>query len=323
MRRLLQPGRAGLAAALLAACVGSQAQQPAAAQACSAPAGELTMPSGVEPFRLKALDEARLIKVYVDVLRFADTGQGKSPFPPEMAARTEFSKDGLTRLLADTVLGARRFEVFDMRSSVTAEQTDLVIDAQVLEATQTWRPIEGGRKRAQVRITLSLQLKNVFTGQNLFPAAVKVDGLTGRGSGDGAVIALGEDENSPAVQRQLAADYTNALRRAFHEASLRIATVARPMAKVLLVEGCDVALFGGSRFGLQARDELVVFRARMVRMGDKEGLTTRPVAQVRCASTGTDNAQCTLTALVKGYQPQPDDYAVLTDKSMLVPRQEH
>lgn len=314
-----------VAAALLATSLAGWAQQPAAAQACAAaPVGEVTMPSGVEPFRLKALDEARLLKVYVDVLRFGETAQDKSPFPPEMAARSEFSKSGLTRLLADTVLGVRRFEVFDMRSSVTAEQTDLVIDAQVLEATQTWRPLEGGRKRAQVRITLSLQLKNVYTGQNLFPAAVKVDGVTGRGSGDGAVVALGEDEMSPAVQRQLAADYTNALRRAFHEASLRIGTVARPMAKVLLVEGCDVALFGGSRFGLQARDELVVFRARMARMGDKEVLAqTRPVAQVRCASTGTDNAQCKLIALAKGYQPQPDDYAVITDRSMLEPRQEH
>ena len=53
----MKVARLMVAGTLLAASLAVLAQQPAAAPACAAPAGEVTMPSGVEPFRLKALDE--------------------------------------------------------------------------------------------------------------------------------------------------------------------------------------------------------------------------------------------------------------------------
>ncbi len=274
------------------------------------------MPSGVEPYRLKVLNEARPVKVYVDVLRFGDSADQKSPFPPTMAERTEFSKSALTRMLADTVLATTLFEVYDMSKSVTAEQSDLVVDAKIVEASYAWRPAEGRRRQAQVRVNLSLQMKNMFTGQNMFPDSVSVDGVTGLGSGDGTSIGVGDDENNAITQRELLLDFNNAMRRAFRKAALRVGEVVRPMGKVLAVEGCDVALFGGSRFGIRANDELVVFRPVYHAVGDKEVMTTRPVARIRCEGTGTDDARCRIVALAKGHQPMMNDFAVVTDESM-------
>lgn len=316
-------------AMLLSGCLATPAQQLAATQApgglgaCAAPAGEVLMPSGVDGERLRQLETGRPIKVYVEMLRFGDGKEDKALFPTEMAARTELSKGGLTRLLSDTILSARRFEVYDLGSSVAAEQTDIVIDTRVLEAVMNPANIEGQRKRVQVRVTMSVQMRNTYTGQNLFPAAVLVEGRTGTGSGDGTVIGPLDDPNSPAIQRQLAFDYHNALRRAFREATYRISDTVRPMAKLLSVNGCDLGFFGGSRYGIQSKDELVVFRAQTARLGDREVLaSTLPVAKVRCDGVGVENAQCKVSVLVKGYQPQVGDYAVVTDEAMRRSRQE-
>jgi hypothetical protein len=157
-------------------------------------------------------------------------------------------------------------------------------------------------------------MKDRYSGKLLFPAAVEVVGQTGRTTGDRAVIAPGDRMDSAAVQRRLGQDYERAMQRAFDDAARRIEAVLRPMGRVLAVDGEQMGLVGGSIHGLQGGDELVVFRATVAKVGETQVFSTmRPVAVVRCDGVGTETSQCTLIRRDPALQPQPGDYAVLTD----------
>jgi hypothetical protein len=277
--------------------------------------GMLKMPSGVDLPRLKRLDQGEATKVYVEMLRFADGGRAQ--FPTDMQAQVDLSPSGVTRLFTDTILLSRRFEVFDLRSTVLAKDTNYIVDAQVVEASQLVRQLEGGIRYASTQVTLSVQLKDVSTNALIFPTAVLVDGRTGGTSGDRVTFGARDDPASPGVRRELAADYQKALRRAFQLATLRIESILRPMARVVGTEGGEIALFGGFRHGLQQDDELVLFRAQTARLGEREVLAgTRPIAQVTCSGVGT------LTKKVSGYEVQSGDYGVIVEESLLRPRQQ-
>lgn len=307
-----------IGAALLGLLQGCDTMPTAAPQVASQPAlqtAAVAMPEGVDLPRIQRLDRGENTKIYVEMLRFADTG--KAQFPAEMQSMVDFSPSGVTRLFTDTILLTRRFEVFDLRSTVVAKDTNYIIDAQVIEATQVLRPLEGGMRYANTQVTLSVQMKDVSTNVQMFPTAVLVDGRTGTTSGDRVTLGVRDDPNNPELKRALAADYHKALRRALGLAAARIESILRPLGRVVGVEGADIGVFGGSRNGLQGGDDLVIFRAQTTRLGEREVLSmTRPVALVKCSGVGTDTSQCSVTRKVAGYEAQPGDYAVITDESL-------
>lgn len=295
-----------LAAGLLPA---AQAQKPQTV-------ASLTMPSGADYGRLRLLREGRMTKVYVDMLRI-DDAEAKQHFPPEMARLVDITPSGLTRLFTDTILKSRRFEVFDLRSTVTADQADVVIDAQIIAATQDFRPLEGGMQAAYTSVLLSVQMKDMYTGKYLFGTAVQVEGKTGLVSGDRTVLAPGQNPRDPAMRAKLAIDYQLALRRAFVLAGQRIESILRPQAAVLSIDGADVSLTGGQAMGFQADDEFVVFRPKVVKLGDREVFAnTKPVAMLRCPSIATDTSQCVVLAQVADFTMQEGDFAIITDGSL-------
>lgn len=281
--------------------------------------GVLKMPSGVDLPRLQRMDTGEATKVYVEMLRFSD--DGKAQFPADMQSMVDLSPSGMTRLFTDTILLSRRFEVFDLRSTVVAKDTNYVVDAQIIEASQVLRPLEGGMRFATTHVTLSVQMKDVSTNAQILPTAVLVDGRTGNTSGDRVTLGSREDMNSPDIRRALAADYQKALRRAFELATRRIESILRPLARVVGVDGTEVGVFGGFRHGLQQDDELVLFRAQTARLGEREVLSgTRPVARVKCSGVGTETSQCTVTQKVTGYEVKAGDYGVIVDESLFRPR---
>jgi len=291
-----------------------------AARAQSVPAVQtvqsLQMPSGADYGRLRLLKEGRMTKVYVDMLRI-DDAEAKQHFPPEMAKLVDITPSGLTRLFTDTILKSRRFEVFDLRSTVTAEQADIVIDAQIIAATQDFKPLEGGMQAAYTSVLLSVQMKDMYTGKYLFGTAVQVEGKTGLVSGDRTVLAPGQKPSDPALRSKLVIDYQLALRRAFVLAGQRVESILRPQAAILSIDGADIALTGGQAQGFQADDEFVVFRPKVVRLGEREVFAnTRPVAMIRCPSVSTDTSQCVVLAKVADFQMQEGDYAIITDASL-------
>ncbi|MBV8503135.1 MAG: hypothetical protein JO006_15640 [Paucibacter sp.] len=277
----------------------------------------LAMPSGADYGRLRLLKEGRMTKVYVDMLRFDDSAGSKPHFPAEMARLVDISPSGLTRLFTDTILKSRRFEVYDLRSTVTAEHADIVIDAQIISATQEFKPLEGGMQAAFTGVLLSVQMKDVYTGKYLFGTAVQVEGKTGLVSGDRTVLAPGESPGDPAIRNRLAVDYQYALRRAFVLAGQRIESILRPQATVLAIDGADVGIVGGQAQGFQADDEFVVFRPKVVKLGDREVFaSTKPVALIHCASVATDTSQCNVISKVADLQMQEGDFAIITDGSL-------
>lgn len=305
MKRIATLATFAIAAAIAALGTSALAQSTAA----------LAMPSGADLGRTRLLDQGRMTKVYVDMLRI--DGDSKQMFPAEMARLVDITPAGLTRLFTDTILKSRRFEVYDLRSTVTAEHADIVVDAQIIAATQEFRPLEGGLQAADTRVLLSVQMKDMYTGKFLLGTAVQVEGRNGLVSGERAVLQPGERADAPLVRQRLAADYQRALRRAFIGAGQRIEAILRPQARLVSVDGADVAIFGGAQHGLQAEDELVVFRPKVVKLGEREIFgAIKPVALIRCDSIQTDTSQCTVRTLAPDFKPQEGDYAIITDASL-------
>lgn len=289
---------------------------PNAKKNAAATQGEVKMPSGVDLDRLTLLDQGRMTKVYVEMTGIGDPQNEKLLFPPAVAESIGVTTRQMNRRFMDTVGRSRRFEVYDSASTVTAEESDIVIDGMITGVTQELVRSEGGTRISQTRVRLSVQMKNRYTGQNLFPAAVEVIGQTGQVTGDRVVLTIADNADSPEVQRRLANDYERAMQRAFDAAAGRIDTVLRPLARVVSVDSGSIGLLGGSKHGLQGGDELVVFRAQTTRIGDLDIIaSTKPLVVVKCEGVGTLTSQCDVTRRNPQFEVQPGDYAVLTDRA--------
>lgn len=285
--------------------------------------GAVRMPQGVDLDRLRLLDQARMTKVYLEMVGVGDASNEKLLFPASIASSIGVTPRQMNRLFMDTVGAARRFEIYDSSSTVTQEQSDYYLDCMVTSTMQDIVALEGGLRKARTSVRMSVQLKNRYTGKLLFPAPVAITGQTGNVSGSGVLLGARESESSPEVQRRLAQDYQKAMLLAFEEASKRIHGVLRPLGKVLTVDGDSLGLLGGVQHGLQGGDSMVIFRATTVRIGDSEEIAgTKAIAAVRCDGVGTRSSQCDITRAAPNVRPQPGDYAVLTDRASAGPRVE-
>jgi len=279
--------------------------------------GAIRMPSGVYLGGLQTIDQAARTKLYVSMESIGDPSNPKLLFPPEMAQAVGLSNRQMNRNLMDTILASRRFDVLEMGNSVTAEASSFQVAAMVKDAWQSLEPLEGGRRVAVTRVLLSLQIKDLYTGELLQDRAISVEGQSGQSSGDRTVLGPQDKPNLPQVQQALANDYKKAMHRAFKEATLRIQEVFRPLGKVVSLDGDTMGLFGGIRQGFQGKDELVVFRVRTMRLpnGKEEITSTIPVAAVRCDGVGSNTSQCDIIRKHPQHQVQPGDYAVLSEYS--------
>lgn len=300
--------------ALLSALMGSAQHSALAQQSGGAPVSvdRLPMPPFTDYSRAALLDKAESVKVYVAAVKLSET-QATRPVVPNLLK--EHSK--LSRLLTDTVLESRRFEVLDLRSSTVLDQTNYLIDAEIVDFRQDFRPIENGATSVESVVYLSIQMKDQATKANVFPTAVKIEGRAGRTSGDRIILNKTQSRDDPSVRQALLNHYETALRRAFELAAERIESVLRPQVRVLVVEGRDVGVFGGFKHGLQQGDELIVFRAKIVELGDtKQFGLQKPVAKIICNGVGNQSSQCEVTELVVNESIQAGDYAILTDQSL-------
>lgn len=305
---------AGLLLALVGLCPPALAAD-AKPLACAA-SGPVDLPAGMSLERMRLLDEGKNYKVYTSV-EYADE-RTKGQFPAAMSKQVDMSPGGLSRIFSDVILGARRFRVYEMAAGVTAEHSDVMVKARIVDADQVQKQsMEGGRTLYESKVTLSVQVQNMYTGLNLLETAVKVDGRTGLQSQDRVVLTSADRLDSDEVRARLALDFKNALNRAFAQASDKVEELLRPLARVVGAEDCSVTLFGGSRFGLQANDDLVVFRVKTRQLGETTVLgSMNEVALIRCRAVGVDDSACKVLRAVPGYRPQDGDFALITDESL-------
>jgi len=279
--------------------------------------GAIRMPAGVDFKSVRLIEQGRRMKVYAELLGIDNAKDKTLLVRPDVALALNITNAQMRRRFVDTVSRPRRFEVYDTTTSVTAEQSDLVVDAMVTQVTQEIKAIEGGARVSVTQVRLSVQGRHRYDGTPLFVAPVEVVGQTGATTGDRVVIAPGERVDNPEVQKRLGLDYERALQRAFDAASARMAAVIRPVGKVVSVDGNQFGMLGGQAHGFQGGDEVVVFRATTIKLpsGEEEFSSTRTVVVARCDGTGTRTSQCVVIKLSPDLKMQPGDFAVLSDFS--------
>jgi hypothetical protein len=283
----------------------------------SLPKGAIKMPAGADIRNVRLIEKGERVRIYTEVLGIDDPANKTLLFPAEMMRGLNITNVQMKRRFMDTISRTRRFEVLDGSSTVVADLSDLVVDAMVTQVTQALRPIEGGVRVSVTTVRLSLQAKNRIDGTPLLVGGLEVVGQTGASTGDREVLRPGERENDPAVQRRLGIDYERALQRAFDEGVKRLANAVRPMGKVVSVDGNQFGMLGGQAHGFQGGDEVVVFRATMIRLpnGKQEFASTRPVAVAKCEGAGNSTSQCVLIKLSPDLKPEVNDMVVLSDFS--------
>jgi hypothetical protein len=321
--RVIWPCVAALAVAACAVQGAESVPADSAALSCAKPAkGRLELPSGMNADRLTLLEEGKPFKVYTEVENFNEKENG-SPFPEQVRSLNVFSPSALGRMLSDAILRTRRFKVYEMKANVTAEHSDIMVKAKITYANQTLRPaLEGGRRVAQSEVHVSFQIQDMYSGENLLQSAADEKGITGNDSNDRVILTKFDAEDSPAIRNLLVEDFAKAVRRAFEKGTDRIEQLLRPMAMVTGAENCTVNLFGGSRFGLQAKDELIVFRVKRVKLGDSMRIASSvPLAKINCEGVGIEDTYCMVVEQAPGYQPQSGDFAIITDRSLIATRE--
>jgi hypothetical protein len=277
--------------------------------------GSIRMPAGVDLGRLRLVDEARLTKVYVQMVGIGDASDDNLLFPPEVAKSIGITNRQMGRRFMDMISAGRRFEVYDDTTTVTREQSDIVIDGMITAATQDVQDLRVVRKPLTT-VRMSVQMKDVTTGQLLFPAPVAISGIYGSAQGEGTLLEPSASLQDPSLQRSLANDYERALEKGFAAAAHRIWDVLRPLGRVLAVDAEQIDIVGGSRHGFQGGDELVVFSATMTQLGGRDVIQrTQAIAVVRCDGVGTETSQCDIIRRDPRYAPQVGNYVVLSDVS--------
>jgi hypothetical protein len=164
---------------------------------------------------------------------------------------------------------------------------------------------------------MSSQMKDMISGVNLLQGAITVEGRTGITSGARRVFSVDEDWNGADMKRLRGDDFIDAIKDAMIQVRELVEIELRPMTRVLAVDGCQVGMGGGSKFGLAAGDDLVIFRPTFANQGGQRLLVlSKPIATVHCKGVGTETSQCTVIQLAMDAKPQAGDYAVVTDESL-------
>ncbi len=285
----------------------------------------ITMPSGFNTIMLKIIDEGRRVRIYSQMNHIGDPQNDQLLFPASVAKKLGVTNTQMNRRFMDSMLRIKRFDVLDVGYSIVMDgarqqwgpdEADIVVDCMVTEARQEVISIRPYRKvRTQVKI--SVQMKNVLNGQNLFDGDAAVEGVWGDVQGEGTMLPPNVSMKSEAVQTSLGGDYERALTKAFDKAVERIDKIMRPVGSVTVVSGKSVNMFGGIQHGFQGGDEIVVFRAhrRVMSDGHERIVGVQPIASARCNGVGSDISHCILLQTEPGEQAVEGDYSVLTEKS--------
>ena len=279
--------------------------------------GTPEIPAGIDMQRFRLLDENKRPAIYTDITE--TDAASKQQLPERMREVMDLNPTQFRRLFADAVMASRRVGVTDHRATAatTNEASTVMVDLLITTVTQDGVNVEPGRKAIASKVSMSVQMKDMITGDNLLQGAITVEGRTGITSGARRVFSVDEDWNGAEMKRRRGDDFIDAIKDAMIQVRDLVEAELRPMTKVLAVDGCQVGMGGGSKFGLAPGDDVVIFRPTFANQGGQRLLVlSKPIATVHCKGVGTETSQCTVTQLAKDAKPQPGDYAVVTDESL-------
>jgi len=276
--------------------------------------GEIPLPGGIDSERLQLIDKGQRMRVYVSLLGYDDARGDVAVFPGEAGAALG-SVERMNRRFMDMISATNRFQVFDDTDTGIRDASDIVITGQLTRASQVLERFVRGRK-AVTTTALSIQIKNSLNGELLDQhEAIEV---YGKNRGEGAWAMTETIARSPEFKDSLADDYAQAFSRTLEHAAAYFESSMRPLAKVIKADANTVTLLGGRKHGLQAGDEMVIFKVGEAKAGGdafRRGLT--PLALVRCEGVGKEGSVCKVTKREIGVDaPQAGHYAVLSDASL-------
>lgn len=299
------------------------AKDPNAKERIQQTEGPIRMSSRYDPKLMQAVNEGRQYRIYTQMSGIGEEADSKLLFPPQVAAKLGITNKQMSRRLMDTLMGTKRFVVFNDDFTVVQDQTqqkwgkddaDLVVDCKVVGTHQELKDISPYRK-AITEVKLSVQLVNRLTGESLFDGDVAVTGTWGMVQGEGTMLAPNIPVSSPDVQAQFGNDYERALSKAMDAAVERIDQIVRPVGRLVRANANAITMFGGTRHGFQSGDTVIVFRSITTKLGNTEVVSPEPVAVAKCEGVGTESSLCDLTRLAPGLVARDGDYAILSDAS--------
>jgi len=328
MTRRIAAVRLLVPACLLAGVTASAAVDPNAAQAVKIQRSAVRMPAGIDLSRMQLVDEGRMLRVYTQVRGIGDDKDAKLLFSADVMQKLGLTNQQINRQFQDTILQSHRFQVFDDTTTVVREgarqtfegkRMDIVIEGEVVGSTQEIVNISPYRK-VHTTVHLSIQMKDVVSGEELLPGGVSPIGEWGMVQGEGTLIAPNVDTSSPDTQASFGNDYQRALNKALRESAARINFVLRPMGRVTFADAQSVGIVGGQKHGFQGGDSIVVFHADLTELGSgserhKVIAHVQPLAVARCDGVGTETSQCDLTVVDPNHTIAVGDFAVLSDTS--------
>jgi hypothetical protein len=275
----------------------------------SAYADTIVVPSGLDATRLDLVSRGETMKVSVAL--FAHDASD-NPLPPEWLAVVG-SKEQLTERFIKKVQKSARFKIFDSRYAI--EKADIDVTGQFAETTQHVVPSGSGFK-ALTTVGLNLSVVDALAGGRGNDQC-EIRYAHGDQPGVGARAVGKADIGSDAFKLAAQADRSEAVEQALDQAAYCLIAEIRPLGKVLKADGEIVDLFGGSAHGLEPQDKLVVFEASTAKLGERQLVTTRAVAEIQCASVGKETSQCRVLRKANRDAKITDaHFAILSDESL-------
>jgi len=274
-----------------------------------ASAQSIAVPSGLDATRLDLVSRGETMKVSVAL--FAHDASD-NPLPPEWLAVVG-SKEQLTERFIKKVQKSARFKIFDSRYAI--EKADIDVTGQFAETTQHVVPSGSGFK-ALTTVGLNLSVVDALSGTR-GDDHCEIRLSHGDQPGIGARATSKADIGGDPFKMAAQADRSEAIEQALDQAAYCLIAEVRPLTKVLKAEGEAVDLFGGSAHGLEPGDKLVVFEASTSKLGDRQLVISRAVAEIQCPTIGKEVSQCqVLRRVSEGAKITDAHFAILSDESL-------
>ena len=279
-------------------------------------AERLAVPSGIDFRRLKMIEKGeKRLKVYVEMIGISDRGEDVKLLINKRAGDSVGTADQMRDKFSNAISKTERFIVLtDKIKDIRDDDDAILVQGRIVTAMQDVEDWTAAKK-AITTVKLSLNVINPTTSQKEFARTIM--GIYGTEPGEGTIVKAERDLKSSYIQESLKNDFERALTEALTNVAATVERRYRPMAKVIDVDGSDLALTGGSEQGLNPNDKLVVFRGKMLKVNGKdEPGIMKAVALVECPSVGTESSTCRIVQKGENGDPKPGDYAVVADDSM-------
>jgi hypothetical protein len=327
-----------LGAAILTASCATTPPAPEQATVYKVVRAPVRMQNGPDIGALELVGEGRRLRVYTQLHGIDDPGDAKLLFPAIVKAKLGLTDQQANLLFHTGIRQSDRFETYDdsdttvhlgARQNYKGEKMDIVIEGEFVSERQEIINI-APYKKVHTSMRLIVTMKNMNTGQELFPGAVSSVGDWGTVQGEGAMIPASASLDDPQIQASMGQDFQRAMEKAINGAVDRIDDLMRPIGFITFANATSMDMVGGKVHGFQGGDKVVVFHVDYTELGEGKDrhrviAHVQPLAVAQCDGVGTETSHCDFTMMDPSVEDVKHpaavhDFVVLSDRSATGPR---